>query len=129
VFHVNVAKVDRDVAYVAMAIHVCYKRLFQMFHLFVANVFIWMLHMFHTYVPSVLSGCCTCFYNGFSSVFMCVLQVCSDACFTFFIYLQTYVANVLSVCFKSRSGVAARDPPAAVWAEKVEGARAVSVCG
>jgi hypothetical protein len=28
VFHVDVAKVGRDVAYVAMAIHVCYKRLF-----------------------------------------------------------------------------------------------------
>jgi hypothetical protein len=44
VFYVDVAKVDRHVAYVAMAIHVCCKRLFKMFHLFfltyVANVFI-----------------------------------------------------------------------------------------
>jgi hypothetical protein len=31
VFHMDVTKVDRDVAYVAMAIHVCCKRLFQMF--------------------------------------------------------------------------------------------------
>ena len=65
----DVEKVDRDVAYVAMAIHVCCKRLFQMFHLFfqmyVANVFIWLLHMFHTYVANVLSGCCVCFCNGF----------------------------------------------------------------
>jgi hypothetical protein len=30
----EVAKVDCDVVYVAMAIHVCYKRHFQMFHLF-----------------------------------------------------------------------------------------------
>ena len=61
----DVEKVDRDVAYVAMAIHVCCKRLFQMFHLFfqmyVAYVFIWLLHMFHTYVANVLSRCCICF--------------------------------------------------------------------
>jgi hypothetical protein len=30
----DVAKVDRDAVYVAMAIHVCCNRLFQMFHLF-----------------------------------------------------------------------------------------------
>jgi hypothetical protein len=38
--------------------------LFPMFHLFfqtyVSNVFIYMLHTFHTYVASVLSGCCIC---------------------------------------------------------------------
>jgi hypothetical protein len=53
VFHVDVAKVNRDVAYIAMAIHLCCKRLFQLFHLFfqmyVANVLIWMLYMFHMY--------------------------------------------------------------------------------
>jgi hypothetical protein len=60
----NVARVDRNVAYVAMVIHVCYKLLFSMFllffHTYVANVFIWMLHVFHTYGASVLSGCCVC---------------------------------------------------------------------
>jgi hypothetical protein len=62
VFHTDVAKVDQDIAYLAIAIHVCCKRLFQMFHLFfqtyVANVFIWMLHMFQTYVASIISGRC-----------------------------------------------------------------------
>jgi hypothetical protein len=56
--------VDVDVAYVATVAHVCCKRLFPMFHLFfqtyVASVFIWMLHMFHTYVASILSVCCVC---------------------------------------------------------------------
>jgi hypothetical protein len=47
----DVAKVDLDVAYVAMPIHSCLKRMFQVFHLF-----------------------------------------------------QTYIANVSSRCFKSRSG-------------------------
>jgi hypothetical protein len=27
VFHPDVAKIDRDIAYVAMVVHVCYKRL------------------------------------------------------------------------------------------------------
>ena len=75
VFHVDVAKVDRDVA---MVVYVYCKLLFPMFHLFfqtyIASVFIWMLHMFHTYVGSVLSGCCICFAMVFKC-FRVVLQV------------------------------------------------------
>ena len=63
-FHTDVAKVDRDVTYVAMVVYVRRKLMCPMFHLFfqgyVASVFIWMLHMFHTYVVSVLSRCCVC---------------------------------------------------------------------
>ena len=57
VFYTDVAKVDRDVAYVKMVLHICCKLLFPMFHLFfqtcVAIVFIWVLHIFHTYVECV----------------------------------------------------------------------------
>ena len=42
----HVAKVDWDVAHVVMAIHVCFKCMFQIFNLFQTNV------------ASVLSGCC-----------------------------------------------------------------------
>ena len=52
-FHISVAKVDqdiakvyRDVAHVVMAIHVCFKCMFQMFYLYqtyVASIFVWML--------------------------------------------------------------------------------------
>jgi hypothetical protein len=63
-FYIDVAKVDQDVAYIAIVVHVCYKCLLPMFHLcfwmYVTSVFIWMLHMFHTYVACVLSGCCVC---------------------------------------------------------------------
>jgi hypothetical protein len=48
--HVDVAKVDRDATYVAMAIHVCCKRLFQIFHLF-----------FRRMLQMCLFGCCICF--------------------------------------------------------------------
>ena len=34
VFQMDVAKLDRDVAYIAMVVHVCCKDLFPMFHLF-----------------------------------------------------------------------------------------------
>jgi hypothetical protein len=74
VFHVDVEKVDWDVAYVAMVVHIC---------AFVLNVqlffqtyvaVIWTLHMFYTYVAHILSGCCVCF-TWFSSGFQMFLQV------------------------------------------------------
>jgi hypothetical protein len=49
VFYTDIAKVDRDVAHVAMIVHVCCKLLFLIFHLFfmyITSVFIWMLRMF-----------------------------------------------------------------------------------
>jgi hypothetical protein len=41
-------------------------------------------------------------FKCFSGVFVTVL----DACFNYFICLQTYIASVASGCFKSRLGVA-----------------------
>ena len=62
VFQMDVAKIDQDVAYVAMVVHLCCKGLLPMFHLCFWGVcykcVIWMLHMFYTYVASVLSRCC-----------------------------------------------------------------------
>ena len=45
-----------DVAYVAMALPICFKRMFQV------------VHIFRTYVVSVLSGCCK---NRFGSCICC----------------------------------------------------------
>jgi hypothetical protein len=74
----DVAKVTQDLVYVATVVHVCCKRPFSMFHLcfltYVASEFIWMLHMFHQYVASVLSECCVCLH-WFSTVFQVFLQV------------------------------------------------------
>jgi hypothetical protein len=87
----DVAKVDRDVAYIAMVIHACCKSLFQMFHLFLRC----MLQVFYLDVAYVSRICYKCFYldvayacNDFQ-VFLSVLQV-----------LQTYVASVSHVCYK-----------------------------
>jgi hypothetical protein len=61
-----------------------------------------MLQWLYTYVCNSF----TCFSGVFASV--------SYACFKCFISLHTYVANVASGCFKSRSGVASPCSPSAV---------------
>jgi hypothetical protein len=57
--------------------------------------------MFHTYIATILSGCCICL-QWFSRVFMCFCK-----CFTRLLQVfQLFRMNVLSVsswCFKSRS--------------------------
>ena len=64
-----------------------------------------MLHMFHTYVASILSRCCI----YFTMVFKCfpdIFASVSNTCFKCFIYLQKYVVSVASKYFTSRSDVA-----------------------
>jgi hypothetical protein len=83
-----------------------------------------MLHMFQTYVAIILYECCVCFTMALRCFFPSVL----DACFKCFIYLETYVASVISEYFKSRSGVTSRfllalvSPPSlnAAWASEQE---------
>ena len=62
-FLLDVAKVDLDVACVAMTIHACFKRMFQVFHLFKTYVAWFHLdvfkidlgeHMFHASQPALL---------------------------------------------------------------------------
>ena len=86
-FHMDVAKVDRMMLDMLHILHllqlqpyvlsvsdvpeVCFIGVFRMQ---VASVFIWMLHMFHTYVVCVLFGCCL-WLQWFSSVFRCFFRV------------------------------------------------------
>jgi hypothetical protein len=86
VFCTDVAKIGRDVSYVAMVVHTCCKLPFSMFHMFfethVASVVIWILHMFS-------HVCCKCFIwmlRIFAMILMCFVSV-SDACFKCFISL------------------------------------------
>ena len=80
-----------------------------MFHLFFGVcckcVCLDVAYVFEICFISVLSRCCLCFCNGFNC-FSCVFASFSDACFKYFIWLQTYVASVACKCFKSRSSVA-----------------------
>jgi len=117
----NVAKVYKHVAYVAMVVHVYCKGLFLIFHLC-----FWMY-------------CCKCVYldvayvSAYAAViwilrmfvmifklFSCFTSV-SEACFKCFIYLQMYIASIASRYFKDRSGVAniamrVINPCLVVWA-------------
>jgi hypothetical protein len=78
-------------------LHVFYLRVAYVSNL-CCKYFIWVLHMLHTYVASVPSGCCICFQHVFLSCFRHMLQV--------FQLFWTYVANISSRCCKSRPGVA-----------------------
>jgi hypothetical protein len=119
VFHMDVAKVDRDVAYVAMVVYVYYKLLFSMFHLF-SDVC----------CKCVLSRCCICFTHMLASVLQDVAYVsamvlsvfrCFCKCFRFMFQVfhlpSKYIASVASECFKSRSDVASPSSPsvASFW--------------
>ena len=66
VFHMHVAKVDQDVAHVAMVVNICCKRLFQMFHLFFSDIcckcaYLDIAYVSHICLQVLLSGCCICF--------------------------------------------------------------------
>ena len=83
--YINVAKVDRDIAHVVMVIHVCFKCMLQMFHLF------------QTYVASVLSGCCKnrsrcCIYMHVANICFKVFSGVSYVC------LQVFHLDVVHVC-------------------------------
>jgi hypothetical protein len=80
VFYISVAKVDWDVAHIAMAIHVCFKCMFQLFRLF------------QTCVVSVSSGCCK------SRSECCIYMHVASVCFNCSQLFQTYVLRVLSGC-------------------------------
>jgi hypothetical protein len=111
VFHTDVAKVDRDVAHVAMVVHTCCKLLVSMFHLCFPEVcckcvYLDVAYVFTHRVQSVLSGYCVFlqWFQVFLGAFVSVL------CIKCFICFLTYVVFVASGCFKIRSSVASPSP-------------------
>jgi hypothetical protein len=59
VFYLDVVKIDRDVAHIAMAIHICFKCIFQMFDLYFSDVHCKCFHLDIGYVSHVF---CKVFY-------------------------------------------------------------------
>jgi hypothetical protein len=113
VFHVDVSKIDQNVAYITMAIHmlqasvpnisavqtdvarvlsgycICFTLMLHMFHPDVAYVFAHMLQVFHLNVAYVLQWLHTCFPH--------VLDICCK-CFNYFgRMLQMFPLNVVKV--------------------------------
>jgi hypothetical protein len=75
VFHMDVAKVDRDVAYVAMVVHLCCKHLLPMFHLF-----------FRCMLQEYLSRCFICFIHMLQVFYLDVAYACNGfKCFLLFL--------------------------------------------
>jgi hypothetical protein len=93
VFYIDVAKVDRDVAHVAMAIHICFKCMFQMFY------------PFQTYSASVSFGCCKT-RSGFLYIYASVLGVFIRMLQVFYLdvcngYTRVFMFfSVLCKCFR-----------------------------
>jgi hypothetical protein len=79
VFYVDIVKVDRDIAYVAMVVHVCCKLLFPMFHLF-SNVCCKCVYLDVVYVSHT---CCKCF--------ICILRVFSMVSSVFQMFLKCFI--------------------------------------
>jgi hypothetical protein len=111
VFYIGVVKIDQNVAHVAIDIHLYFKCIFKLFHLF------------QKYIASVSSACCKsrsgcCIYMHvasvcFSEVFSCLKRMFNVFLFGCCIYFamvtcvfpvfQTYVASVsavLDICCK-----------------------------
>jgi hypothetical protein len=138
--YINIAKVDRDVVHVVMAIHVCFKCMFQMFHLFQTNVASVSSGCYksrsgccksksgcciYMHVASIcfncfqvfLSGCCIClqwFQMLFRRFHKWFRHLFSTVSFVFFYMLQLLQYDVLKIDRTLHMGCA-WDPP--IWVQ------------
>jgi hypothetical protein len=95
-------KVDRDVAYVAMVIHVCCKGLLTMFHLcfgtYIASVFLCICfsftHMIHVFYLDVVYVC-----KGFQVFFRCFFFKCFKSMLQVCISNVSVISNICCRCF------------------------------
>jgi hypothetical protein len=71
----DIAKVDQDVSYVAMVVHVCCNGCTRMLQSVYSKCFIYFqTYVMSVFIASILSRCCTCFSMA-SQVFLGVFQV------------------------------------------------------
>jgi hypothetical protein len=80
VFHADVAKVNRDVAYVAVIIHICCK-------VYVPNVSFVFQHMLQV----CLSVCCICFTHMMQVFYLDVSYVCNRFFKCFHVFLHVFM--------------------------------------
>ena len=78
-FHTDVVKVDRDVAYVAMVVLVCCELLFSMFHLF-----------FRHMLQVCLFRCCICFTHMLQVFYLDIAFVLQLFLIVFQVFLQVF---------------------------------------
>ena len=83
-FHIDVAKVDRDVAYVAMVVHVCCKRLL------LINVYMFFRRMLQV----CLSRYYICFTHKLQVFYLHVAYVLQWFSNVFYVFLQVFQTHV-----------------------------------
>jgi hypothetical protein len=101
----------QDIAYVAVAIHICCKCVFQMFQLF--HLYIACFYLDVAYVPLAIHICCKCIFQMFHLFHTDVVSVLAGCCYMLQC-LYTYVANVCFHCFTRFQYVAAGVVPHAL---------------
>jgi hypothetical protein len=93
-------KIDLEVAYVIIAIHVCCKCMFQNVSV-VSNIYCKCFYLDVVYVALAIHVCCKCMFQIFqlfSNVrCKCVLSGCCICCTGYTRMLQVYVSNVSAV--------------------------------
>jgi hypothetical protein len=99
VLHMNIAKVDRHIAYATMAIHICCKRLFQMFHLFFPDVCCKCVYSDVAYVSHI---CCKCSIWMLQMFYLDVAYVLQWLFKCFQVLLQVFQIHVSSVSYVFR---------------------------
>jgi hypothetical protein len=97
VFHADVTKVDWDVLYVAMVVHVCCKLLFPMFYQFFLDICCKRVYLDVAYVSQIYCKCfiwifCM-FYNGFQVFLMCFCK-----CFRCMFQVFYLVSDICCKC-------------------------------
>jgi hypothetical protein len=91
VFRTNVAKVYQDIAYVAMIVHVCCKRLAPVFHLCFSDVCCKCVYLDVPYVSHI---CCKCFIW-----MLCLFAMVLKYFRVFLQVLQMHVSSISSIFF------------------------------
>jgi hypothetical protein len=85
----DVAKVDRNIVYFCKCFQwyitsVLKKNISSVSNICCNKCFIWMLHMFHTHVASVLSGYCICFIHILQVFYLDVAYISLICCNSMF---------------------------------------------
>jgi hypothetical protein len=91
VFQTDIAKADRDVAYVAMVVYLCYKGLLPMFHLCFGDICCKCVYLDVAFVSHICCRHFICMLRMFAMIFKCFQKL--------FLVFQKHVSSVSSVFF------------------------------
>jgi hypothetical protein len=103
VFQTDIAKADRDVAYVAMVVYLCYKGLLPMFYLCFGDICCKCVYLDVAFVSHICCRHFICMLRIFAMIFKCFQKL--------FLVFQKHVSSVSSVFFFLRVNGGRGSPP------------------